>query len=80
MPTVKIKEENVNELNLQDFDKVTCDLETIAKEMQLKDIEWKEERRLYEEERMKNATEDQRKLQELEEKIQKEKKKLRQDN
>ena len=38
VPTVKIKEENVNELNLQDFDKVTCDLETIAKEMQLKDI------------------------------------------
>ena len=76
VPTVKIKKENVNELKLQDFDKITCDLETAAKEMQLKDLAWKEERRLYEEERMKKATEDQIKYQELEEKIQKKKEEL----
>ena len=76
VPTVNIKKENVSELRIQDFDKITRDLETIAKEMQLKDMAWKEERRLYEEERMKKATEDQKKRQELKEELQKEKDKL----
>ena len=76
VPTVIIKEENVSELRLQDFNKITRDLETVAKEMQLKDMAWKEERRLYEEERKKKATEDQRKRQELMEELQKEKEKL----
>lgn len=73
VPTVIIKKENVSELRLQDFNKITRDLETVAKEMQLKDMAWKEERRLYEEERKKKATEDQRKRQELMEELQKEK-------
>ena len=76
VPTVNIKKENVSELRLQDFDKITRDLETVAKEMQLKDLAWKEERRLYEEERMKKATEAQIKCQELKEEIQKEKEEL----
>ena len=76
VPTVNIKKENVSELRLQDFDKITRDLETVAKKMQLKDMAWKEERRQYEEERIKKATEDQKKCQELEEEIQKEKEKL----
>jgi hypothetical protein len=37
---------------VQDFDKVTHDLETLAKEMQEKDLAWKEERHQYEEEKM----------------------------
>ena len=76
VPTVNIKKENVSELRLQDFDKITRDLETVAKEMQLKDMAWKEERRQYEEERMKKAAEDQKKSQELKEEMQKEKEKL----
>ena len=76
VPTVNIRKENVSELRIQDFDKITRDLETIAKEMQLKDMAWKEERRLYEEERMKKANEDQKKRQELKEELQKEKDKL----
>jgi len=76
VPTVNIKKQSVNEMKLQDFDKVTRDLETVAKEMQLKDLAWKEERRLYEEERMKKATEAQIKCQELRKEIQKEKEEL----
>ena len=76
VPTVNIRKENVSELRLQDFDKITRDLETVANEMQLKDMAWKEERRQYEEERIKKATEDQKKCQELKEEIQKEKEKL----
>ena len=76
VPRVNIKQENVNEVRLQDFDKVTRDLETVAKEMQLKDLAWKEERRLYEEERIRKATETQIKCQELKKEIQKEKEEL----
>ena len=74
VPTVIIRKESVKELRLQDFNKITRDLETVAKEMQQKDSAWKEERHLYEEERMKKATEDQIKYQELKEEIQKENK------
>jgi hypothetical protein len=76
VPTVNIKKESVKEIKLQEFDKVTRDLETLAKEIQEKDLAWKEERRLYEEERMKKATEAQIKCQELKAEIQKEKEKL----
>ena len=76
VPTVNIKKQSVNEMKLQDFDKVTRDLETLAKEMQEKDLAWKEERHQYEEEKMKKATEDQIKRQELKEKMEKEKEKL----
>ena len=76
VPTVNIKKENVNELRFQDFNEITRELETLAREMQIKDAAWKEERRLYEEQRMKKATEDKRKCQEFEEEIRKENEKL----
>ena len=76
VPTVNIKKENVNKIRFQDFSEITRELETAAKEMQLKNMAWKEERRQYEELRMKEATKDQKKCQELQEEIQKEKEKI----
>ena len=76
VPTVYLKKENVNEIRIQDFSDMTRELERGAKEMQLKDMAWKEERRQYEELRMKESIDHQKKSQELQEEIQKEKEKI----
>ena len=64
-PTVIIKRENVCDLPVEDFDKITCEIETMSRIMEEKDEAWKEERRFYEEQRMKEEIENQRKEKEL---------------
>ena len=65
VPSVIIKKENVSDLPVKDFDKITSEIETMSRIMEEKDEAWKEERRLYEEQRMKEEIENQRKEKEL---------------
>ena len=69
VPTIVIKKENVSEIRVDDFDKVTREIEEMARKMQDNDDTWREERRQFEEYRMKEANVNQRKRNDLEKQI-----------
>ena len=53
VPTVQIRKENVKEIPVENFDEITSEIENMSRIMEEKDDAWKEERRLFEEQRMK---------------------------
>ena len=76
VPTVCIKKENVSDIQDEDFEKMTSEIEAISKSIMEKDETWKKERCFYEEQRMKEEIENQRKLRELQEEILRRKEKM----
>ena len=80
VPTIVIKKENVSEIRVDDFDKVTREIEEMARKMQNNDDKWREERRQYEEVRMKEANVNQRKRNDLEKQILESKERMEHDS
>jgi hypothetical protein len=73
VPTIIIKKESVSDIQDEDFDKISSEIEKMSRNIQEKDEAWKNERRRYEEQRMKEEIENQRKIKELCEEIQRDK-------
>ena len=73
VPTVDIKKNNVSDIQDEDFEKITSEIETISRIIEEKDEAWKEERCKYEEERIMKETQFQKTYKEVQEELQKEK-------
>ena len=73
VPTVDIKKNNVSDIQDEDFEKITSEIEAISRIIEEKDEAWKKERRKYEEERMMKETQFQKRYKEVQEELQKEK-------
>ena len=73
VPAVSIKKENVKDIQDEDFNKINSDIEAMSRNIKEKDKAWKEERRIFDEQRVKEGIEYQRKFKELCNNIEKEK-------
>ena len=67
VPALVINKENVSDVRIEKFKEMTNKMEKMAREIKLKDERWKEERRLFEQKRIQDATESKLKIEALQE-------------
>ena len=65
VPEISISQEKVHDIDIEKFNEMTRQLEKMATELRLKDETWKEERRQFENQRIKDAEEHKKKMEEL---------------
>ena len=67
VPALVINKENVSDVRIEKFKEMTNKMEKMAREIKLKDERWKEERRLFEQKRIQDATESKLEIEALQE-------------